>query len=343
MKPHLQCAEQLVSPSNLTKYCACHANGSSSSQIKPHLQGAKQLVSPSNLTKYCACQTKRLTFGILITYETSFPMRRATGVTIKTHQILRLSHKKTHILSPHHIWNLIYNAQSNWCHHQTSSNTAPVIQKDSHAESSSHMKPHFQCAEQQVSLSNLTKYCAWHEKWHCKISKKVCKNRWNVISNAGTIRAWSDHDPSMIRPWKRKPQPASPPRLLFELTTSIFYRKIQRFAPNLTFKPSPNIAPATKSNTSTSRSTAPATKSDTWTSPSIAPATKSDTWTSPNTAPATKSDTWTSPNTAPATKNDSYAWSSLHMKPHFQCAEQQVSLSNLTKYCACHEKWHCKI
>ena len=103
MKPHLQCAEQLVSPSNLTKYCACHANGSSSSQIKPHLQCAKQLVSPSNLTKYCASQTKRLTFGILITYGTSFPMRRATGVTIKTHRVLRLSHKKIHILSPHHI------------------------------------------------------------------------------------------------------------------------------------------------------------------------------------------------------------------------------------------------
>ena len=156
------------------------------------------------------------------------------------------------------------------------------------------MKRHFQCAEQQVSLSNLTKYCACHEKWHCKISKKISKNRWNIISNAGPIRAWSEHDPSMIRPWKRKPQPASQVRLLFELTTSIFYWKIQRFAPNLTFKPSPNTAPATKSDTWTSPSTAPATKSDTWTSPSTAPATKSDTRTSPSTAPATKSDTRTS-------------------------------------------------
>ena len=169
--------------------------------MKPHLQCAEQQVSRSNLTKYCPCQAERLTYLIIITYETSFPMRRATGVTIKTHQILRLSHKKTHILSPHHIWNLIYNARINWCHHQTSPNTAPVTQKESHSESSSHMKPHFQCAEQQVSLSNLTKYCACHEKWHCKISKKISKNRWNVISNAGTIRAWSEHDPTMIRPW----------------------------------------------------------------------------------------------------------------------------------------------
>ena len=168
------------------------------------------------------------------------------------------------------------------------------------------MKRHFQCAEQQVSRSNLTKYCACHAKLHCKSSGKIFENRWNVISNAGPIRPWSEHDPSMIRPWKRKPQPASQVRLLFELPRSIFYWKIQRFAPNLTFKPSPNTAPATKSATWTSPNTAPATKSDTWTSPNTAPATKSDTWTSPSTAPATKSDTWTSPNTAPATKSDTW-------------------------------------
>ena len=259
--------------------------------MKLHLLCAEQQVSRSNLTKYCACHAERLAYLVLITYESSFTMRGATGVTIQPHQILRLPGRKTHLLNHHHVWNLIYNAGSNRCHHPTSPNTAPATQNDSHAWSSSHMKHHFQCAEQQVSRSNLTKYCACHEKWHCKISKKISKKRWNVISNAGPIRAWSEHDPTMIRPWKRKPQPASQVRLLFQLTTSIFYCKIQRFAPNLTFKPSPN--------------TAPATKSDTWTSPSTAPATKSDTWTSPNIAPAAKSNTWTSPSTAPATQKDS--------------------------------------
>ena len=121
--------------------------------------------------------------------------------------------------------------------------------------------------------------------------------------------------------------------------SDLFYCKIQHFAPNLTFKPSPNTAPATKSDTSTSPNTAPATKSDTSTSRSTAPATKSDTWPSPSTAPATKSDTWTSPSTAPATKSDTHDSSSSHMKPHLQCAEQQMSPSKLTKYCACHAKW----
>ena len=465
--------------------------------MKRHLQCAEQQVSPSNLTKYRACHTEWLACLIVVTYETSFTMRGATGVTIQPYQILRLPRKMTRLLYRPHIWNVIYNARSNRCHHPTSPNTAPATQNDSTALSSSHMKRHLHCAEQQVSRFNLTKYCACQEKWHCKMSKKISKNRVKRHFQCGAdptmIRPWSEHDPTMIRPWKRKPQPASQVRLLCEVPRSIFYCKIQRFAPNLTFKPSPNTAPATKSDNWTSPSTAPATKSDTWTSPSTAPATKSDTWTSPNTAPATKkwldccivltyetsfpmrgatgvtiqppqvlhlprkmtlqdvkenlqkqvkrhfqcgadptmirewsehdprmirawkrkpqpasqvrllfelttsifywkiqrfapnltfkpspntapatksdtwtspstapatksdtwtspssapatkSDTWTSPNTAPATKNDSTAVSSSHMKRHFQCAEQQVSLSNLPKYCTCHEKWHCKM
>ena len=226
--------------------------------MKRHLQCAEQQVSPSNLTKYCACHEKWLDCFIVLTYETSFPMRGATGVTIQPHQILRLprkmtlqdfkenlqkqmkrhfqcgadpsmirpwsdhenanrnpprkwgyfsssprafsiekynvsrpilhsnlhqilrpprkvplelhqilrlSRRKTHILSPHRIWNVIYSARSNRCHHPTSPNTAPATKNDSTALSSSHMKRHFQCAEQQVSPSNLTKYCACHEKW----------------------------------------------------------------------------------------------------------------------------------------------------------------------------------
>ena len=64
MKRHLQYAEQQMPPSNLTKYCACHAKwlaclvAWSSSHMKRHLQCAGQQVSPSNLTKYCTCHAK---------------------------------------------------------------------------------------------------------------------------------------------------------------------------------------------------------------------------------------------------------------------------------------------
>ena len=40
---------------------------------------------------------------VRITYETSFTVRGATGVTIQPHQILHLSRRKPRILSPHHI------------------------------------------------------------------------------------------------------------------------------------------------------------------------------------------------------------------------------------------------
>ena len=63
--------------------------------MKPHLQCGEQQVSPSNLTKYRACHTKWLTCLIVVTYETSFPMRGATGITIQPHQILRLPRKMT--------------------------------------------------------------------------------------------------------------------------------------------------------------------------------------------------------------------------------------------------------
>ena len=217
-----------------------------------------------NLTKYCACHAEGLTYLIIITYETSFTMRGATGVTIQPHQILRLPRKMTGLLYRPDIWNVISNARSNRCHYPTSPNTAPATKNDT----------------------------ARFQRKSPKTGETSFPMRGRSDHDPTMIREWSDHDPRMIRPWKRKPQPASQPRLLFELTTSIFYWKIQRFAPNLTFKHSPSAAPATKSNT--------------WTSPSTAPATKSNTWTSPSTAPATKCDTWTSPNTAPATQKDSH-------------------------------------
>ena len=47
----------------------------------------------------------------------------------------------------------------------------------------------------------------------------------------------------------------------------------------------------------------------------------------------------TSPNIAPAGKNHSHDLSSSHMQRPFACEGQQDSPSNITKYCACQEKW----
>ena len=88
-------------------------------------------------------------------------------------------------------------------------NTAPATQKELHALSSSHMKPHLHCAEQQLPAAmiqphqtlrlprKMTLQNFWENLW---------KQNKNVIYNAGTIWAWSEHDPRM------KPSVRNPPR-----------------------------------------------------------------------------------------------------------------------------------
>ena len=65
----------------------------SASCMKGHLHCAERQASPCNLTKYCACHAKGVSWLIRITYETSFTMRGATGITLQPHQILRLPRK----------------------------------------------------------------------------------------------------------------------------------------------------------------------------------------------------------------------------------------------------------
>ena len=196
--------------------------------MKPHFQCVEQLKSPSNLTKYCTCHAKWMSSMICVTYETSFPMRGATKVTLQPHQILRLPRS----LEAQDFSGYSLNASANrktirgypriirrypriksssrtrrlgdltlpiletilYCkiqhfasrlspkmsrsaapvtksHPPTSPNTAPATQNECHQWSASHMKPHFQCVEQVKSPSNLTKYCACHAKW---MSSMIC-------------------------------------------------------------------------------------------------------------------------------------------------------------------------
>ena len=85
----------------------------SASHMKPHFQCVEQVKSPSNLTKYCACHAKWMSSMICVTYETSFPMRGASKATLQPHQILRLPRKMNVINDLRHIWNVISNARSN--------------------------------------------------------------------------------------------------------------------------------------------------------------------------------------------------------------------------------------
>ena len=124
-------------------------------------------------------------------------------------------------------------------------------------------KRHLQCAEQHVSPSNLTKYCACHaERLACLIlipcemsftmrgatgvtiqphqilrppRKMTLQNLKEKLRRHMKRHLQRGDDPSMIREWSEhetvSPQPASQPRLLVELSTSISFWKIQHFPP----------------------------------------------------------------------------------------------------------------
>ena len=336
--------------------------------MKRHLHCAEQQKAASNFTKYCACHAKWISWLIRIAYETSFTMRRATDITLQLPQILRLPRKMNLMIDPHHIWNVIYNARSNSQHPPTSPNTAPATQNESHDWSTSHMKRHLQCAEQQAAPSNLTKYCACHAKWMSWLShitdetsftmrgatgntlqphqilrlpRKMNvmiapRHIWNVIYNA---RSNSQHPPTSpnTAPATQNDRPKSDRNLLKTAETQFPMRgrsendptMIREWSDHEPVSPQPAAQQRLLFTLARSRFYWKLQRFPLQLSFQI----------SPNAAPATKSNTWTSPNAAPATQNESHDWSASHMKRHLQCVEQQASPSNRTKYCACHAKW----
>ena len=151
------------------------------------------------------------------------------------------------------------------------------------------MKRYLQCAEQQVSLSKLTKYCACHEKspsWLILVTHETlftmpgatgvilqhhrifCMPRKMTLQmshfsktdeTSGIMRDRSENDPTMIWPWNRQSATRLATEVTFRAHHEHFVLKMQNFALRLSFHISRNAAPATKSDTWTSPNTAPAT------------------------------------------------------------------------------------
>ena len=178
MKRHLQCAEHQRLPSNITKYCACHAKWHSKISQKFLQNKAETLFTirdrsdhdPRMIQAWNRQSATRLATEVAFhARHEHFLLTNTTcraQVTLQLHLILRLPRKLTLMIDPRHIWNVIYNARNNRGYPPTSPNAVPATKNDSHDWSSSHMKRPLQCAEQQASPSNLAKYCPCHVKWH---------------------------------------------------------------------------------------------------------------------------------------------------------------------------------
>ena len=291
----------------------------SASHMKRHLQCAEQQESSSNFTKYCACHAKWISWLIRITYERSFTMRGATRVILQLHQILRLPRKMNLMIDPHHIWNVIYNARSNKSHPPTSPNTAPATQNESHDWSASHMKRHLQCAEQQESSSNLTKYCACHEKW---ISCWILFTHETLFTMRGATS--NIPQPHQILRLPRKMNP-----MLNSLHTwnAIYNARSERQHPPT----SPNTAPATKNDLPKSEKNLVKTDET-----SFPMRDRSENDPRPFRA-------WSD--------HENAKLNPPRRRGYFRARQKQILLKittfrapaiipNFTEYCACHEKWH---
>ena len=203
--------------------------------MKPHFQYVEQVKPPSNITKYCACHAKCKSSMICVTYESSFPMRGASEVTLQPHQILRLPPKMNVINDLRHICNLISNAWSKWSHPPTSPNTAPATQNECPRWCAAHMKLHFQYVEQVKPPSNLTKYCPWHAKW---TSSMMCVTNETSFPMRGASKATLQ--PHQILRLRRKINVINDLRHIWNLISNA--RSKWSHPPT-----SPNTAPVTKS------------------------------------------------------------------------------------------------
>ena len=302
-------------------------------------------------------------------------LRLPRKVTLQPHQMLRLPRKMMRIIDCRRIWNVIYNAQSNRHRPPTSPNTAPTTQNDSHDWSSSHMKRHLQCAEQQALPSNLTKYCACHAKWlswlifvTCetsftmrgatgialqphqilrlprksalqnlsKILRERLKRQFQCAADSTMIRTWSEHDPTMIRTWSEHELVISHP----PVRRGYFSRFGDAFCiENYNISRSGYLLKFHRILRLPRKVTLQPHQMLLLPRKMMCIIDCRRIWNVIYNAQSNRHRPPTSPNTAPATQNDSHDWSSSHMKRHLQCAEQQALPSNLTKYCACHAKW----
>ena len=179
-----------------------HSDDWSLSHTKRPVQCAEQQVWPSNLTKYCACHEKSFSWLILVTDETSFTMRGATGVTSAN---LAPARKMAPMIDPRHTWNVIYLTRSNRRHPPTSPNTAPATKNDSHHWSSGIYETSF--TMRRTTSINLQPHQILRLPGKIALLnlREICRNlQWR------TIPAWSDHDPNTNSSSTRIPPNAAP-------------------------------------------------------------------------------------------------------------------------------------
>ena len=208
----------------------------------------------------------------------------------------------------------------------------------------SHMKRPVQCAEQQVWTSNLTKYCEWLS--------------WLIIVTYETSFTLRGATGITLPPQQipQQPRKIALQNLLREICRGPLKRHLPCAADSSTIRTQTrHLAPARSPSLLCAVRTRNCSENYTFSRSGYLESIQI----SPNTALATKSDTARSPNIAPMIRTCSEPKLAISHPPirrvYFSrlgdafCTENyNISRStylypNFTKYCTCHEQWHCNI
>ena len=329
MQPHLQCKHHPPTSPNAAPATKNDTPHSLSWHMQRHLQCAKQQASAANITKYCPCHARWLSWLIFLTYETSFTMRGGTDLILQHHRMLRLPRKMTRIIYPRDIWNVISNARSNKHHPPTSPNTAPATQNDSHDWCPSHMTCHLQCAEQQISSSNITKCCACHAKWLAS----------SILVTYETSFTMRGATCITFQPHQMLPLPRKMMRIIDcrDICNVIYNARSNRHHPPT----SPNTAPATQNYIPKSKKNLPKTADA-----SIPMRGRSEHDPNMNSSSRTRpfaEVTFHASETHFALKITTFRAPAIYPNFTKYCACHEKWQSDITKYCACPEKWYASL
>ena len=230
----------------------------SASNMKRYLQCAEQPQSPSNVTKYCACHAKWISWLIRVTHETSFTMRGASTISLQPHQILRLPRNLYKFkISAETPWIASANRKTIRRHSEDNPNTIRSQNRISHPPLrrpySSDLEHDFVlknttfrapaisqnvtrcCACHEKSHSNFTKYCACHEKWISWLIRVKYETLF-TMRGATTVTL----QPQQILRLPRKMNLMFDPRLIWSFISNAQSKQCQP-------PTSANTAPATKS------------------------------------------------------------------------------------------------
>ena len=93
------------------------------------------------------------------------------------------------MIDPCHIWSVIYNARTNSQPHQILLLPRKMILM---IDPCNIWNVNLQCAEQQVSLTNLTKYCACHEEWFSRLILVAYETSFTMRGATGVIPCASE-------------------------------------------------------------------------------------------------------------------------------------------------------